>query len=351
MTIASPLFSICIPAYNRVGVLPELLDSILAQDFTDYEIVICEDRSPERDQIRAVVETYQQDTGQIRYLENADNFGFDGNIRELVLRASGEFVVFMGNDDLMCEGALRRIAQAVETHPNVGVVLRSYAAFSGTSDNIVRTARYFEDERFFHAGVDTAVTFFRRCVVIPGVAMHRASAEALATEQFDGTTLYQIYLVANILLQRNGVAIPEILTLYRDGGVPEFGNSAAERGRFVPNKHTVDASLNFMSGMLDIAAHVERSRGVPFRNAAVRDIANYSYPIIAMHVDKGPRQFLRYVIKLARMGFWRSPLFFVYCALLILLGQKRVDRLIEFVKVKLGHTPVLGRLYTGESRP
>jgi len=51
------LISVCIPAYNRAAVLPELLDSILAQDFDDYEIVICDDCSRERDQIRAVVDS------------------------------------------------------------------------------------------------------------------------------------------------------------------------------------------------------------------------------------------------------------------------------------------------------
>ena len=344
------LISVCIPAYNRAAVLPELLDSILAQDFDDYEIVICDDCSREREQIRAIVASYRSKTEKIRYFENSENVGFDGNIREVVARALGDYVVFMGNDDLMCAGALRHIADAVTHHPDVGVVLRSYAAFQGTPENIVRTARYFEGEKFFPAGVATAVTFFRRCVVIPGVAVHRESAAAVATDRFDGTTLYQIYLVANILIEKNGVSIPDIVTLYRDGGIPEFGNSAAERGRFVPETHTVDSSLNFMRGMLDIAAYVERSRGVSIYKPIVRDVANYSYPIIAMHVDKGVREFFRYVRGLARMGFWRSPLFFIYCVLLMTLGQRRVDRLIERVKQHVGHTPLLGRVYAGEPR-
>jgi abequosyltransferase len=344
-----PLFSVCIPAYNRVTVLAELLDSILAQDFDDYEIVVCEDRSREREQIRAVVESYRSKTSKIRYFENAENLGFDGNIREVVARAAGDYVVFMGNDDLMCPGALKRFAGVVRNHPNVGVVLRSYAVFLDTPGNIIRTARYFAEEKFFPAGAETAATFFRRCVVIPGVAVHRESASKVATKQFDGTTLYQLYLVGNILLERNGVSVPDIVTLYREGGIPEFGNSAAERGRFTPNTHTVESSLNFMRGMLEIAAHIEKTRGAAVYKPIVRDIANYSYPIIAMHVGKGPREFLRYVRGLAKLGFWRSPMFFAWCVLLLVLGQRRVDRLIEFVKRKLGYTPVLGRVYTGEA--
>lgn len=41
-----PLLSVCIPAYNR-AVLDELLRSVLSQDFGDFEIVVCEDPSPE----------------------------------------------------------------------------------------------------------------------------------------------------------------------------------------------------------------------------------------------------------------------------------------------------------------
>ncbi len=348
MSIHPPLFSACIPAYNRAAVLPDLLDSILAQDFDDYEIVICDDRSREREEIRSVVDRYRTRTDRIRYYENSENLGFDGNIREVVTRASGEYVLFMGNDDLMCPGALRRMAAVVQQYPNVGVVLRSYAAFLGTPENIVRTARYFEGEKFFPAGVETAATFFRRCVVIPGVVVHRASAIAVATNRFDGSTLYQIYIVASVLLERNGVSVPEIVTLYRDAGVPEFGNSPAERGRFVPNTHTIESSLTFMRGMLEIAAYIEKARGVRIYKPIVRDIANYSYPIIAMHTDKGLRHFTRYAYSLARMGFWRSPLFFVYCVLLLIFGQRLIDRLIERVKRLVGHTPVLGRVYTGE---
>ena len=48
--------SVCIPAYNRADRLPELLDSIVTQDYPHYDVVICEGASPERERIRAVVE-------------------------------------------------------------------------------------------------------------------------------------------------------------------------------------------------------------------------------------------------------------------------------------------------------
>ena len=104
-----PRFSACIPAYNRAHLLTPLLDSIFAQDFTDFEVVITEDVSREQAQIRAIAHQYQaRYSGKLVYLENERNLGFDGNIRKLVASSSGEYCVFMGNDDLMSAGGLER---------------------------------------------------------------------------------------------------------------------------------------------------------------------------------------------------------------------------------------------------
>src|SRR5438874_9471385 len=101
----APLISVCIPAYGRSRLLPELLDSIVTQDFDDFEIVLCENDSPERAEIRSIIERYQHTSGRtIRYFENESNLGYDGNIRRLIRNATGRFVVFCGNDDLIAPG-------------------------------------------------------------------------------------------------------------------------------------------------------------------------------------------------------------------------------------------------------
>lgn len=345
-----PTFSICIPAYNRAQLLPELLESILDQEFDDFDIVINEDASPQRTDIRAVVQRYSSRyPGRIRYFENEKNYGYDANLRSLVERSQGEYCLFMGNDDLMCPGALRTVAEAVQRHPDVGVVVRSYASFDGKPDNINQTFRYFPEERFFPAGSETIGTVYRRSVVIPGMVIHRDAAQRFSTTEFDGTLLYQIYLVANILVEMNAVFLPQIIVLYRNGGVPDFGNAEAERGKFVPADRTTASSLQFMRGMLDIAASVERKRNVPIYRRIVADIANYSYPILSIQAAKPLSEFIGYWWTLAKMGFGCYPLFHVYFMALVVLGAPRADRLIAAIKRRIGHTPNLGKLFQGRS--
>lgn len=348
---SDPKISVCIPAYNRAALLPALLDSIFAQEYRNFEVVIAEDGSPERDAIRAVANAYAANpAGSLIYVENPVNLGYDGNLRRLFELARGEYVLFMGNDDLMCPDALAKVAAAIVRYPDVGVVLRSYAAFEGTPDNVVQTFRYFDRELFFPSGVATIATIFRRSVVIPGMVMHRESGLRYATARFDGTLLYQLYLVAEILVDRNAVFLPEVTVLYRNGGIPDFGSSVAEQGKFIPKAQTAASSLHFVTGMLEIARYVEQDRGLPIYHPILRDIGNYSYPLLAIQARQSLSVFLGYGWSLARMGLGRYSLFWAYWLAILVLGVARVDGLIRWIKKRLGRTPVLGNVYQGTHR-
>lgn len=347
----NPRISVCIPAYNRAALLPDLLDSIFAQEYRNFDLVIAEDGSPERDSIRAVANAYAASyPGLLTYIENPINLGYDGNLRHLLQLAHGEYVLFMGNDDLMCPGALAKVAAAIERHPAIGIVLRSYAAFEGAPDNVVQTFRYFDRELFFPAGVATIATVYRRSVVIPGMVVHRKSALKYATARFDGTLLYQLYLVAEILAEKNAVFLPDVIVLYRNGGIPDFGSSAAEQGKFTPKVQLPASSLHFVMGMLKIAQYVGQQRGLPIYYPILHDIANYSYPLLSIQARQPLLVFLGYGWSLARMGLGRYPLFWAYWLAILLLGAGRVDGLIRWVKRRLGRTPVLGKVYQGTHR-
>lgn len=345
------LISVCIPAYNRPGVLPALLDSILNQDFDDFDIVIAEDSSPERQAIALVVADYQQRVGdKLKYHENLQTLGYDGNLRRLIELATGDYVLFMGNDDLLAPGALSAVANAVRERQDVGVVLRSYASFVSDPEQPVQVFRYFDDDRVFPPGPDTVVTFFRRCVFISGMVFKRSSAAALATSQFDGALLYQQHLAGHILAQESGVYLNRILSFHRLGGVPDFGASAAEKGLFVPKQQTPESSVNFMRGMLAIANSLDEQGGAKVGRRILHDIGNYAYPILSIQAGRSFRIFLPYLWRLMRLGFWRVPLFYVYALGLLILGRKNCDYLIARIKRLLGRAPLLGGVYTGKSR-
>ena len=345
-----PLISVCIPAYNRAAVLPALLDSILNQDFDDFEIVIAEDSSPERQAIAAKVSEYQQrDRNRVKYHINPQTLGYDGNLRRLVELAIGDYVLFMGNDDLLAPGALSAVAAAVREQPNVGVVLRSYSSFLSDPELPVQVFRYFGQDRFFPPGPNTVVTFFRRSVFISGMVFKRSSAAAYATARFDGTLLYQQHLVGHILRQESGVYLNRILTYHRLGGIPDFGASAAEQGLFVPKQQTPESSVQFMRGMIAIAKSLDEARSPKLSHLILRDIGNYSYPVLSIQSDRSLGIFLSYIKQLMRLGLWRAPLFYMYALGLIVFRRRNCDHFVARIKATLGRAPLLGRVYAGNS--
>lgn len=345
MTETRRLFSICIPAYNRAGYLPALLDSVLCQEFRDFEILVCEDRSEERERIAGVVHAYQSRyPGMLRYFENEQNLGYDANIRNLVQKAAGQFCFFMGNDDLMCEGALQNVADVIQRHPRAGVILKSYGLFSESTGKVKQEIRWFREETEIPAGAPAIRFAFRRSGVISGYIVHRDTANEAATDEFDGTLYYQMHLTANVLVDRPAVCTPKVLVLCRDG-VPEFGSAAKERGKYIPGRYTPQARLNMIAGALSIIRNLKQQRGIDVVEEVIHDYANYFYPYIKDQLNLPLRDFLALYREYGQMGFAKYPLYHVYFALGYLLGEKRFDSLTAALRRRLGRSPRLGKTY------
>ncbi len=336
-------FSVCVPAYNRAEHLPALLESIYAQDCKKFEIVICEDDSGERAQIRAIAQDYSERyPGTLRYFENETNLGYDGNVRRLVEIATGEYCFFMGNDDLMCAGALSSVSSLLERYPETGVVLKSYAWFDDMPEKVNQEVRYFSEEREFKAGRDAIRVCFRRCGVISGYIVHRDSAHAAATCQFDGSLYYQLHLTATVLAARSAAFTPEVLVLCRAGEPPEFGHSTSEKGKFIPGRYTPQARLNMIAGALSIVESLKSSIGIDVVDDVKRDYANYFYPYIKDQLGLPFREFMRLHREYGRMGFDKYLMFHVYCVSGYLLGEAKFDAGTRLLRGMLGRSPHFG---------
>jgi abequosyltransferase len=345
VTQTRKLFSVCIPAYNRARHLTDLLDSILAQDFHDFEVVICEDLSREREEIAAIVREYQSRHPELlRYFENEENRGYDANIRNLVQKASGEFCFFMGNDDIMCEGALQNAASIVRRYPNVGLVLKSYGWFDETTEKVNQEIRWFKQEKEFPAGIPAIRFAFRRSGVISGYIVHRDSANQAATDKFDGTLYYQMHLTASVLIDKTAVCTPKVLVLCR-GNQPEFGNSAKEKDKYVPGRYTPQARLNMISGALSIIRDLKQTKSIDVVDDVIHDYANYFFPYIRDQLTLPIRDYYELYRAYGRMGFARYPLYHLYFFLGYLLGEKRFDALTTLIRGRLGRSPRFGKLH------
>lgn len=336
------LLSICIPAYNRAAFLGPLLDSIAAQEGDDFEVVISEDASPQREQIRAIAAVHAQRCSHpLRYTEVEHNLGYDGNVRRLVSLARGRYCFFMGNDDLLAPGALEATRRHLAQHPGLGLLLRAYSWFRGAPDNVLGTARYVTTPTLYAAGAEAVAMCFRRSGVISGYIVAREPAQAAATDRFDGSLYYQMHLTACVGAALPALAIPEVLVLCRDQIPPDFGVAPGERDRFVPGQYTPQARVHMLRGVMAILdAHTELA-AAGTRDLIVRDYARHFYPFVMDQLALPWRAYLRMCREMARTPVGRYPSFYVNCIVAYVLGRQRTDACLLFLRRLLGHTPRL----------
>ncbi|MBK8625159.1 MAG: glycosyltransferase family 2 protein [Saprospiraceae bacterium] len=112
-----PLFSIIIPTYNRAHIIHRPIESILAQTFTDWELIIVDDGST--DDTKAVVDSYPDE--RIRYVwqENQERSAARNHGIRL---AKGEWICFQDSDDEYLTNHLQVLNQGIGDNPNFKVI-------------------------------------------------------------------------------------------------------------------------------------------------------------------------------------------------------------------------------------
>jgi glycosyltransferase involved in cell wall biosynthesis len=112
-----PKVSVVIPAYNAMTYLPETLESVLRQTFTDFEVLIVDDGSSDNivEWASGLVET------RVRLISQA-NQGVSTARNTGIAHAQGEYVGFLDADDLWEPTKLEKQVRCLEDNPAVGLV-------------------------------------------------------------------------------------------------------------------------------------------------------------------------------------------------------------------------------------
>jgi glycosyltransferase involved in cell wall biosynthesis len=115
MTAPIPKVSIGLPVYNGEKYLRLALDSILQQDYTDFELIISDNAST--DATQNICREYAAKDSRIRYYRNETNTGATANFNCLVKLARGKFFKWAAHDDVHLPEFLRRCVEVIEQAP------------------------------------------------------------------------------------------------------------------------------------------------------------------------------------------------------------------------------------------
>jgi glycosyltransferase involved in cell wall biosynthesis len=134
--------SVLVPVWNGEAFLAECLESILAQDFEDMEILIADDAST--DGSAALVERYAAKDSRIRWWKNPNNLGLARNFNCCLRAAKGEYIKYVLQDDkLISPLAIRRMVKVLDNHPEVSLVGSASQILDGRSQ-VIELRKYFK---------------------------------------------------------------------------------------------------------------------------------------------------------------------------------------------------------------
>lgn len=128
-------FSITIPAY-KATYLKECIDSILAQTYQDYELIIVNDASPE--DLESIVNSFSD--SRIRYYKNEKNCGAINvvdNWNICLSYATGDYVICMGDDDKLLPNCLEEYCKLITEYPGKGVY-HAWTEIIDENSNVVK---------------------------------------------------------------------------------------------------------------------------------------------------------------------------------------------------------------------
>ena len=207
MNFSKPRVSVGVPVRNGERFLGEALDSLLAQSYTDFELIISDNASS--DCTEAICREYAARDRRVRYYRSSQDVGLANNFNSLFIRARGEYFKWAAADDVHEPDWIARCLTVLERDPSVVLVYGKTRFIDENGDPVEDTDPGF-DLRF-----DAAADRLR--YVISANSWVNAIFGLVRTKELAKTRLLPSYpggdypLLAELAVLGKFVEVPDLL--------------------------------------------------------------------------------------------------------------------------------------------
>lgn len=137
-----PLVSIGLPVYNGERFLVQTLDSLLAQNYENFELIISDNAST--DHTKGICEGYAKSDPRIRLYRNEENIGLTNNFKGVLELAQGEYFMWAAHDDQWDSNYISSLVTLLTTTPDVALACPMVKTVN--VDNRVLSEHRFPDQ-------------------------------------------------------------------------------------------------------------------------------------------------------------------------------------------------------------
>jgi glycosyltransferase involved in cell wall biosynthesis len=208
MTTAIPAISVVMPLYNTERHLAAALDSVLAQTFTDFEIIAVDDGS--KDGTLKILRDYESRDPRVRVLSRP-NTGIVGALNDGLAMARAEFIARMDGDDLCLPQRFAKQIDYLRQHPECVLVGSQVMLIDPEGDPICP----HRQTRFTHEEIDHDHLNRGWPVIHPAVMMRRDAVEKIGGYREEYKWLEDLDLFLRLAEIGKLSNLPDILFKYR----------------------------------------------------------------------------------------------------------------------------------------
>lgn len=205
-SLQAPLVTVLMPAYNSEAFVGEAVASMLAQTFTDFELLVIDDGST--DSTGAVLEAIRDP--RLRLVSNPYNIGLIRTLNRGLELATGHYVARMDADDVSVPERLERQVEFLESHTEVDVLGTMANLINESGEAIGNISDYPTDAD------DVRADLLRECCLIHPTVMFRRDVVRAVGGYDPGAPHAEDYDLWLRLSDDHGIAnLPEKLVSYR----------------------------------------------------------------------------------------------------------------------------------------
>ena len=175
-----PKISVILPVYNGEKYLKEAIESVLAQTFKDFELIIIDDYST--DASKAIALQYASLDQRIVYIQNDTNLKLPKALNKGFAQAKGDFLTWTSCDNIYLPQALERMLEVLSADATLGLVYASMQEIDekGEKQDIIQVG---PAKQLIFRNVVGACFLYRRCVAekVGGMTLNYFYAKITST--------------------------------------------------------------------------------------------------------------------------------------------------------------------------
>ncbi|MBD2504387.1 glycosyltransferase family 2 protein [Anabaena azotica] len=213
--------TVCIPTYNRANLLPYAVNSVLAQTYADFELIICDDGST--DNTPQIVG--QWNDSRIRYIKQPVNGGRSRNMRSGFEAARGTYFIKFDDDDALSAEFLEKTVAVLDADSSIDFVCTNHWIINQNHERVesatIENSRKWGKDKLQRGVIPNLMreTFLNQSLQVGSTLFRRACLQEVdfMSPQADGCEDFDL-LVRLAIAGKQGYFLPEFLMEYRFHG-------------------------------------------------------------------------------------------------------------------------------------